>query len=55
MALLPLLARELCESPAALVSFGQQRRLPWQVPPLVEIHLELVYAALPVAAGELFA
>jgi hypothetical protein len=43
------------ESAAALVSVGQQRRLPLQVPPLVENLWKLGYAALPVAAGDLFA
>ena len=38
-----------------LVSLGQQRRLPWQVPPLVENCLDFGYAPLPVAAGDLFA
>jgi hypothetical protein len=53
MAFFPLLRGR--ESPAALVSLGQQRRLPWQVPPLVENLLEFGYAALPVAASDLFA
>jgi hypothetical protein len=53
MALFPLLRGR--ESPGALVSVGQQRRLPLQVPPFVEILLDLSYAVLPVAAGDLFA
>jgi hypothetical protein len=53
MASFPLLRGR--ESLRPLISLGQQRRLPWQVPPFVEIHLDLGYAALPVAAGDLFA
>jgi hypothetical protein len=53
MALFPSLAAR--ESPGRLVSLGQQRRLPWQVPPFIENLLDFGYAPLLVAAGDLFA